>query len=465
MYIRSTIFIGGQWVPSTSSETVEVVNSASGNVVGVVPSCTVDDVDAAVAAARAAFASWSTTANSRRAALFGRLAALVDKNADELAELVSAEMSAPLDFALAEHVGTPKAMIDSFANALAHVETEVRIGNSRITREPIGVVAAITPWNYPLYQLVAKAVPAVAAGCTVVVKPSELAPLSTYRFTELLAEAGLPAGVFNLVPGRGSVIGEALATHPDVDMVSFTGSTQVGRRVAAAAASTIKRVALELGGKSASVILPGGDLSVAVPYSIEYGMANAGQSCSAWTRLIVHRDSLGEVEQLATAAAEALESSLGPAVSTHQFEQVQRYIRTGIDEGARLIAGGLGNPDGRSGNFNRATVFTDVTPRMTVAQEEIFGPVVVIQSYQTVDEALAIANDSLFGLHGGVWASTDEEALAFARRMRTGQVDVNGGPFNVDAPFGGFKQSGIGRELGPLGLEEFYETKAIQMPA
>ncbi|MER5431858.1 aldehyde dehydrogenase family protein [Streptomyces sp. NPDC002588] len=465
MVTYETIFIDGEWVHPVGTDSVDVVDPATDEISGHVPSCNEQDVDAAVAAAKKAFPAWSRTPVSDRVEFLRRLADLVRKDADELARLVSVEMGAPLDFALSEHVGTPIAMIESFADALASEEDEVRVGNSLIVREPVGVVAAITPWNYPLYQLVAKAVPAVAAGCTVVVKPSELAPLSTFRFTELVEQAGLPAGVYNLVPGRGAVVGDAMSRHEDVDMVSFTGSTRAGQSVAAAASHTIKRVALELGGKSASVVLDGADLGQAVPYSVEYCMANAGQSCSAWTRLIVPRTALAEVEALAVTAAAAVEGTLGPAVSRSQYEQVQEYIRVGLAEGARLIAGGPGNPGGGDeGNFNRVTVFTDVTPDMRIAQEEIFGPVLVIQAYDDVDEAADIANGTPYGLHGGVWAGTDAEALAFARRLRTGQVDVNGGAFNVRAPFGGYKQSGIGRELGGFGLEEFYETKSIQLP-
>ncbi|MGV9864652.1 aldehyde dehydrogenase family protein [Rhodococcus koreensis] len=466
MVTFDTIFIDGEWVPPRGTHSVDVVDPATGDIAGRVPSCNEQDVDSAVAAAGRAFPSWSTTTASVRIEILRRLIELLRKNSEELAHLVSIEMGAPHEFALSEHVGTPIAMIESFVNALAAEQPEERIGNSLIVREPIGVVAAITPWNYPLYQLVAKAIPAVTAGCTVVVKPSELAPLSTFRFTELVAEAGLPAGVFNLVPGRGVVVGEALSTHVDVDMVSFTGSTGAGRRVAASAAHTIKRVALELGGKSASVILPGADLREAVPYSVEYCMANAGQSCSAWTRLIVPRAVAAEVETITALAATAIEGTLGPAASRGQYHQVQDYIRIGVEEGARLVTGGPGNPDGGDdGNYNRVTVFADVTPDMRIAQEEIFGPVLVIQAYDTIDEAADIANGTPYGLHGAVWAKTDEEALAFARRLRTGQVDVNGGDFNVDAPFGGYKQSGVGRELGRIGLEEFYETKSIQLPS
>ena len=465
MLNHKTIYVDGDWVVPAGIELGDVVDPATGEVVGRAPYCTKQDVDSAVAAAKNAFRSWPLSSREERIDILQRLADLVRKNRDELAHLVSIEMGSPIDFALSDHVDIAIAVIESIIAALGEETTERRLGNSLIVKEPIGVVAAITPWNYPLYQLVAKAIPAIAAGCTVVVKPSELTPLSTFKFTDLLAESGLPRGVFNLVPGLGAVVGESLSQHPDVDMVSFTGSTTAGRRVAAAAAQTIKRVALELGGKSASVILDGADLEVAVRHSVEYALVNAGQSCSAWSRLIVPRAVGSQVEELAAAAAGELESTLGPAASRTQYLKVQDYIRIGLEEGARLVVGGLGNPSGgEDGNYNRATVFAGVTPQMRIAREEIFGPVLVIQTYETVDEAAEIANDTPYGLHGGVWAKTDEEALAFARRIRTGQVDVNGAEYNVDAPFGGYKQSGIGRELGPIGLDEFYEIKAIQLP-
>ncbi|MBC7763525.1 MAG: aldehyde dehydrogenase family protein [Candidatus Saccharibacteria bacterium] len=465
MITHETMYVDGNWVRPVGTGWADVVDPATREIIGRVPRCTEADVDTAVTAAKLAFPSWSESSADERIKIFERLIQLVRENAEELAHLVSIEMGAPYEFALSEHVGTPIAMIVNVVEILAANTAEELIGNSLIVREPIGVVAAITPWNYPLYQLVAKAIPAIAAGCTVVVKPPELAPLSTFRFTQLVAEAGLPSGVFNMVPGQGSIVGEALSSHRDVDMVSFTGSTRAGSRVAAVAAQTIKRVALELGGKSASVILAGADLSRAVQNTVDNCMANTGQSCSAWTRLIVPRDNLAEVEQLAATAASHLDGTLGPVVSREQYENVQQYIQVGLDEKARLVIGGLGNPGGgHETNNPRVTIFSDVTPEMRIAQEEIFGPVLVIQIYDTADEAARIANGTPYGLHGAVWAATDEEGIAFARRLKTGQVDVNGGDFNVAAPFGGYKQSGVGRELGRIGLEEFFETKAIQLP-
>jgi len=464
MIIHSEMYVDGKWMLPAGTSWADVIDPATGHTVGRVPRCAQEDVDTAVAAAKNAFRTWSTSLVSERIEILERMIQLIRNNAGELAHLVSIEMGAPYEFALSEHVGTPIAMIENVVDILTARGQEEHIGNSLILREPIGVVAAITPWNYPLYQLVAKVIPAIAAGCTVIIKPPELAPLSTFRFTALVAQAGLPPGVLNLVPGQGSVVGEALSSHPDVDMVSFTGSTQAGSRVAAVAAQTIKRVALELGGKSASVILPGADVARAVDSTVENCMANSGQSCSAWTRLVVPRENLAEAERVARATASRLEGTLGPLVSRSQYEKVQEYIQIGLDEKARLVTGGLGNPGGGDDtNYPRITIFSDVAADMRISQEEIFGPVLVIQTYDTVDDAADIANGTVFGLHGAVWSATDEEGLAFARRLRTGQVDVNGGDFNVAAPFGGYKRSGNGRELGRIGLEEFYETKAIQL--
>ncbi len=458
------VYLDGQWVPGPETRS-QVVSPVTGEVVATVVRCGPVEVDRAVQAAVRAFPAWSASSVADRAAVLRALHDLTDRAADELAELIHLEMGSPLNFARDEHVGTPLAIIDDVAGLLERgdVQADEYVGSSLLVREPIGVVAAILPWNYPLYQLVAKVVPAIAAGCTVVVKPSELTPLSTYRFTELLHEAGLPAGVFNLVPGSGVDVGQAMAAHPRVDMVSFTGSTRAGSSVAQAAAPTIKRVALELGGKSASVVLPGADLERAVRHTVGYCMTNSGQTCNAWTRLIVARADLDTVEQIAADEAAAVEPSMGPLINARQFDGVQGYIARGIAEGARLVCGGLGRAV-EHGAYARATVFSDVTADMTIAQEEIFGPVLVIQAYDTVEEAIGLANDSIYGLHGGVWAADDAEALAVARRIRTGQVDVNGAAFNVSAPFGGFKQSGNGRELGKEGINEFYELKAIQLP-
>ena len=340
-----------------------------------------------------------------------------------------------------------------------------------IVREPVGVVGAITPWNYPLHQIGAKVAPALAAGCAVVVKPSEMTPLCAFVLAEIIDEVGLPAGVFNLVTGSGPVVGEALAAHAGVDMVSLTGSTRAGRRVGAVAAESVKRTSLELGGKSAIVILDDADLKEAVPHGIEQCLLNSGQTCSALTRMLVPRDRLAEVEAIAAAAVETVvlgdpfdpDTTLGPLVSDAHRERVLGYIRTGIAEGARVVIGGLEPVEGIDrGWFVRPTVFSDVTPEMTIAREEIFGPVLVLLAYDDEEQAIAIANDSSYGLSGGVWSADRDRAERVARRLRTGQVEINDAAFNPLAPFGGYKQSGRGRELGPHGLVEFTETKAIQ---
>jgi acyl-CoA reductase-like NAD-dependent aldehyde dehydrogenase len=346
------------------------------------------------------------------------------------------------------------------------------VGNSLIVREPIGVVGCITPWNYPLHQIAAKVAPALAAGCTVVVKPSEVAPLNAFVLAEIMDEVGLPAGVFNLVTGFGPVVGEAIAAHRDVDMVSFTGSTRAGKRVTEVAAGTVKRVALELGGKSANVILADADLATAVPDGVNKCYLNSGQTCSALTRMLGPRDKLAEVEELARTAAETFTpgdpfdpaTRIGPLVSAAQRDRVRMYIDKGLGEGARLVTGGVETPEGlESGFFVAPTVFSDVTRDMTIAREEIFGPVLVIIPYDSEDEAVDIANDTDYGLAGGVWSGDPEHAKAVARRLRTGQVEVNGGSFNPMAPFGGYKQSGNGREFGSFGLEEFLEVKSLQL--
>jgi aldehyde dehydrogenase (NAD+) len=339
-------------------------------------------------------------------------------------------------------------------------------------REPVGVVGAITPWNYPLHQTMAKVAAALAAGCTVVHKPSEVAPLSAYLLAELCAEAGLPAGVYNLVVGYGPVVGEAIAAHPDVDMVSFTGSTAAGKRVSQVASATVKRVALELGGKSANVILPDADLTAAVKTGVGNFLLNSGQTCTAWTRMLVPADRQDEAIAIATAAASKYttgdptspETRLGPLVSSAQRTRVLNYIDKGVQEGAKLVLDGREGQPG-TGYFVGPTIFANVDPHSTIAQEEIFGPVLSIIPYTDEAEALRIANDTIYGLAGGVWSADTDHAVAFARKMRTGQVDINGGAFNPLAPFGGYKQSGNGRELGNHGLSEFQETQSLQLPA
>jgi len=465
MQVRDRIYVGGAWVLSAASETLEVVDPSSEQVIGRVPAGTAEDVDRAVAAARAAFPAWSATSAQERAGHLGKLRETLDACATEMAATITAEMGAPPKIARNVQVGTPLRVLRAYADLLSSYSFEEQVGNSLVVREPVGVVGAITPWNYPLHQVVAKLAAALAAGCTVVLKPSESAPLSAYLLFELVDSIGLPPGVVNLVMGTGPVVGERLAAQPDVDMVTFTGSTRAGRRVAAVAAGTVKRVALELGGKSAGVLLPDADLSSAVPAVVRNALLNSGQTCTALTRLLVDRQRYDDAVAVAAQTAEAMTPKLGPLASRAQYMRVQGYIEKGLAEGARVATGGLGRPQGvELGFFARPTVFADVRPDMTVAQEEIFGPVLCVLAYSDEDDAVEIANGTPYGLAGGVWSADEQHALAFARRLRTGQVDVNGGAFNPAAPFGGYKQSGVGRELGRYGLEEFLEVKSIQLP-
>ncbi|MEU7149772.1 aldehyde dehydrogenase family protein [Streptomyces sp. NPDC045470] len=469
---RDAMYIDGSWRPAAGPDTIAVVNPADERIIGTVPAGTAQDVDTAVRAARAALPGWARTAPAERAA---RLTALRDQlagRAQEIAETITAELGAPLAFSKAVQAAVPVMVAGSYAELAASYAFEEKIGTSTVLHEPVGVVGAITPWNYPLHQIVAKVAPALAAGCTVVLKPAEDTPLTAQLFAECVDAAGVPAGVFNLVTGRGPVAGQALAEHPDVDLVSFTGSTAVGKKVGAIAGAAVKRCALELGGKSANVVLPSADLGKAVGVNIANVMANSGQTCSAWTRLLVPADRYDEALELAAAAiakyvpGDPLDgaSRLGPVVSATQRDRVRGYIERGIEEGARVVAGGPDAPEGRErGYYVRPTLFADVTPGMTIAQEEIFGPVVAVLPYADEEEAVRIANGTVYGLAGAVWAGDEDEAVAFARRLDTGQVDINGGRFNPLAPFGGYKQSGIGRELGPHGLSEYLQTKSLQL--
>ncbi|MFD7664569.1 aldehyde dehydrogenase family protein [Streptomyces sp. NPDC059788] len=469
---HDAMYIDGSWRPAAGPDAIEVVNPADERVIATVPAGTAEDVDAAVRAARAALPAWSRTAPAERAA---RLTALRDQlagRAGEIAGTITAELGAPLAFSKAVQAAVPVKVAGSYAELAATHPFEEKIRNSTVLHEPAGVVGAITPWNYPLHQIVAKVAPALAAGCTIVLKPAENTPLTAQLFAECADAAGLPPGVFNLVTGLGPVAGQALAEHPDVDLVSFTGSTAVGRKIGAIAGAAVKRCALELGGKSANVVLPSADLGKAVGVNIANVMANSGQTCSAWTRMLVPADRYDEALELAAAAiakyvpGDPLDgaSRLGPVVSAKQRDRVRGYIERGIEEGARVVAGGPEAPEGRErGYYVRPTLFADVTPDMTIAQEEIFGPVVAVLPYADEEEAVRIANGTVYGLAGAVWAGDEEEAVAFARRLDTGQVDINGGRFNPLAPFGGYKQSGIGRELGPHGLGEYLQTKSLQL--
>ena len=470
--VRDKIYIGGRWVQSAGTGVLEVINSTTEQVMGSVPEGTVEDVDNAVAAARSAFESWSQTSVQERADWMQRISEGLAARVDEIAELIAQEVGMPIKLSNIIQAGLPTTTFGSMPKLLAELQWEEEVGNSLIVREPVGVVGAITPWNYPLHQIAAKVAPALAAGCTVILKPSQVAPLNAALLADVVDEVGLPAGVFNLVTGRGSVIGEALARHPDVDMISFTGSTEAGRRVSEAAAGTIKRVALELGGKSPNVILEDANLERAISDGVSKCFLNSGQTCSALTRMLVPRSRLAEAEQIAAAVAEQFKpgdpfesgTMLGPLVSEGQRKLVRDYITKGTEEGAKLVTGGVEPPQGlEQGYFVRPTVFSEVTPEMTIAQEEIFGPVLAIMPYEDDEDAVRIANDSVYGLAGGVWSADEERAKRIARRIRTGQVEINGGAFNPLAPFGGYKQSGYGRELGRFGLEEFLQIKSLQL--
>ncbi|PIM72233.1 aldehyde dehydrogenase family protein [Streptomyces sp. JV178] len=461
MKAHDGMYIGGDWRPAAGTDTIEVVNPVDEQVIGRVPAGTAEDVDAAVRAARAALPGWAATPPAERGAVIGALRDALAARREEIAETVTAELGSPLPFSQKVHADLPITVAGSYAELAATHAFEEKVGNSTVFHEPIGVVGAITPWNYPLHQIVAKVAPALAAGCTVVLKPAEDTPLVAQLFAEAVHEAGMPAGVFNLVTGLGTVAGQALAAHDGVDMVSFTGSTAVGRGIGATAGAAIKRVALELGGKSANVILPSADLARAVNVGVANVMSNSGQTCSAWTRMLVHASRYEEAVELAAAAAAKYGDRLGPLVNAKQRDRVRGYIEKGLAEGARLAAGGPESPCER-GYFVSPTVLADVTPEMAVAQEEIFGPVLSVLRYEDEEDALRIANGTVYGLAGAVWAADEAEAVAFARRMDTGQVDINGGRFNPRAPFGGYKQSGVGRELGAHGLAEYLQTKSLQ---
>jgi aldehyde dehydrogenase (NAD+) len=472
MIDRDKLYIDGAWVPSTGTATIDVVNSTTEEVMGRIPEGTAEDVDRAVQAAKSAFETWSQTSREERGKFLQKITEGLQARMGEIATLVAQEVGMPINLSTMIQAGLPIMTFSSMGQLLDGFEFEEKIGNSLVVREPVGVVGAITPWNYPLHQIAAKVAPALAAGCTVVLKPSEVAPLNAFVLAEVIDDAGLPPGVFNLVTGVGPVVGEAIASHADVDMVSFTGSTRAGKRVSELASATVKRVALELGGKSPNVILEDADIAKAVKTGVGGAFLNSGQTCSALTRMIVPRSKLAEVERLAAEAAESYTvgdpfadgTRLGPLVSAAQRDRVRGFIQKGVEEGAKLLTGGAEAPDGLDkGYFVRPTVFSEVRTDMTIAQEEIFGPVLSILPYDTEDEAIRIANDTIYGLAGAVWAGDPEKAKAVARRIRTGQVDVNGGSFNPLAPFGGFKQSGNGRELGKFGLEEFLEVKSLQL--
>ena len=463
-------YYDGAWQASTGSETIAVISSATEEAVARVPRGTAEDVDRAVKAARRAFESWSRTPIEERAQWLEKLSTAMKTRAPQIAEVISHEVGTALGFATKVQAEFPIMMIGMNAKFIREAKLEEEIGNSLIIKEPLGVVGCVTPWNYPLHQVVCKIAPALAAGCTVVLKPAEMAPISAFMLAEAAHDIGLPKGVLNIVAGQGRVVGEAIVSHPDIDMMSFTGSLEAGRRIAAVAGEGIKKVCLELGGKSAFVVLDDAPFDKAIPAGVNNCMQNSGQTCSAWTRMIVPRARHDEAVELAKGQLAKLtlgdpfdkHTRLGPLASAGQRDSVLGFIEKGKQEGATLVAGG-GKPAQLSkGFYVEATIFANVDNRMAIAQEEIFGPVLAVIPYDTEADAVRIANDSPYGLAGGVWGGTSEGALAVARQLRTGQVDINGGRFNVLAPFGGYKKSGIGREIGPLALEEFFQLKSIQ---
>lgn len=469
MKIYDKLYINGQWVVPQSDDYRTVINPATEAPIARVPSSNITDVERAVKAARNALASWSQTDAKDRCTLINAIAEEMKKRQDDLTVAVSTAMGCPRHMTTDLHISGPIYAMASFAERAFKMEETKTVKNSLVIREPVGVCAFINPWNYPLHQFVGKVAPALATGCTMVVKPAELTPLQDFIMAEIFDKVGLPAGVFNLVSGRGSVVGEAITSHPEVDMVSFTGSTQAGIRIAQNAAKTVKRVTQELGGKSPLIITEDANLEKAVTYGVKDVMINTGQTCTALTRMLVPASRYQQAIAIARKTAESIvvgsdqNAFMGPMASAQQKATVLDFIEKGIAEGATLVIGGTEMPSGlETGFYVRPTIFADVNNRMTIAREEIFGPVLCMIPYSDIDEAIAIANDTPYGLSSGVYAKDRESALTIARQLRAGQCYVNGGGFNYDAPFGGYKQSGNGREFGDEGLHEFVEIKAIQ---
>ena len=472
MHTRDQLYIDGKWVQPIGTGSIDVINPATEEIIGKIPVGSKEDIDIAASAARIAFDSWSKSSIETRIDILNALSNALKERGEDIAQTITAEVGTPIGYSRVAMVGTPRVVSRSYAKILENFDWEEKVRNSIICKEPIGVCAFITPWNFPLHQIIGKVAPAIAAGCTMVLKPSKEAPLSAFILADILHEIGLPSGVFNLVSGHGSEIGNYMSSHPEVDMVSFTGSTGAGISVSEAAATTVKRVTLELGGKSANVALEDADPTLVAKKAIGACHQNSGQTCSALTRLIIPESMSDEVYEIIAeknnsyTVGDPLEESTrcGPMVSLRQQKSVSKYIESGINEGATLISGGLGMPEGISkGYYVKPTIFANVSPNMKIWKEEIFGPVLVITTYKSEEEALKLANDSIYGLSGGVWSKDEKRAIKFAKDMRTGQVSVNGGAFNVSAPFGGYKLSGNGRELGSHGLNEFLEIKSIQL--
>ncbi len=463
-------YIDGEWVAPITGRKVPVINPATEEAMGAVALGGAEDVDRAVAAARRAFDSYSQTTVEERAALLKKIVEIYQARMEEMATAISQEMGCPLSLARAAQAPSGVAHLMEIIKVLERFQFEERKGATLMRQEPIGVCGMITPWNWPMNQITAKVAPALAAGCTMVLKPSEMAPISAHLFAEILHEAKVPRGVFNLVQGDGPTVGAAIAAHAEVDMVSFTGSTRAGIAVATAAAPSVKRVTQELGGKAANIILDDADFAKAIPQGVDTCFRNSGQSCNAPTRMLVPKERMGEAEELAKQAAARTKVgdpfaegvNNGPLANQAQFEKVQRMIQQGITEGAKLVAGGVGRPDGLSkGYYVKPTVFSDVRNDMTIAREEIFGPVLCMIPYKDDDDAVRMANDTPYGLAGFVSSGNIERARSVAKRIRAGNVHINGARVDFAGCFGGYKQSGNGREWGEAGLEEFLELKAI----
>lgn len=470
MRVFDELYINGEWVAPSTGQYETVVNPANGESLGKIGMGDASDVDFAVAAAKEAFKGYSNWSVAERLELLESILAHYEKHSDEMAEYITREMGSPITLSKTAQVPCGTRLIKAHIDVLKNYKFEETIGDSRVVKEPIGVCGLITPWNWPMNQVAIKVIPALAAGCTMVLKPANLSPLSAVLFADILHEAGVPKGVFNMLNGRGRKIGERLCLHPDIDLISFTGSTETGGNITAAAAKSIKKVCLELGGKSPYVVLEDADFSAMMPDVLARSFSNGGQTCTAPTRLIVPESrkeefieaALAQVANIRVGDPADTETTMGPMASESQFKSVQRYIQAGIEEGARLLCGGPGKPEGlEAGAYVKPTLFADVDNQMTIAQEEIFGPVISIISYESLDQAIEIANDSIYGLAAYVWSEDKEKAEYVARKLRAGMVTINGAAMDWRTPFGGYKQSGVGRERGEMGLEEYLEAKAI----